>query len=174
MKFQDRRITMLVLIGVLSLSIFNSYCSASDLRVARDIKDVVELLSNAKELKVFGDMVPGSWNKGKYVEYVQVPLTVDSPETIQAIAKLIRDSNFIYKPLSLIGRTVKIGTKQHFKIEVDNKAYIYILGSDMIICQDHRMYVTKRYRENDNTYFTEQVALLLKAFVDQKKQRDSQ
>jgi hypothetical protein len=139
------------------------------LREASDLNDVLDLLVHAKELKITGDMVPGQWDEGRknYRAYVDLPLTVDSPDTIRRLAELFRGAGFM--PDAEMTQHWKdgdrIGTKQHFRIVVDDKAYIYILA-DMLICRNHRTYSPKRYEREHNTHFAKELAMVLRDFTE--------
>ena len=150
------------------------FFSPTGLRQTRDLNEALELLGSAKQLKVHGDMIPGKWNEdhSEYTPYLTVPLDVDSPETIRKLVDLLRSSGFTFDARMTQDWKdgVKIGTAQHFMIEVEGKAYIYILA-DMLMCQDHKTYTSQKYEDDEDTYLMEQIALVLKEFADEKKER---
>lgn len=148
------------------------FFSPNGLRETKDLDEALDLLGSAKQLKVYGDMIPGKWNEGhsEYTPYLTVPLDVDSSDTIRKLTALLRSAGFTFDPRMTQDWKdgVKIGTKQHFLIEVDDRACIYILA-DMLICQDHKTYTSKKYEDDDETYLLEQFALVLKEFADKKR-----
>lgn len=135
------------------------YFSPKGFREIKNLEDAVTALSTAKKLVLYGDMVPGDWEEDGfgYPNHKAPALTIDDPEIIKSIHEFIKNGEFKFDPewtqRWLEGS--RIGTKQHVVMEVDDKAYIYIL-SDMMICEQSKTYSSLKYETDQTTYFQEQ------------------
>jgi len=140
------------------------FSSPNGLRQIKDLSEAAEVLSSAKKLVVYCDMIFGDWDGCGfgYPDQKAPALTINDPEVISSIYELINSSDFKYDPewTQRWLEGCKIGTKQHFLIEVDDVAHIYIL-SDMLICKMNKTYIPKKYESDENTSFTAELAKLL-------------
>ena len=128
--------------------------SPSGLREAEDLEEVLKLFDGARNIKVYkmGD---------------EPPFSIHSRDIIQIINKEIKNSAFeIDKKISESLRDgASLITDQALLIEVDGEAFIRVIGTDMLVCKNNKVYTSK---EIAGVSFMEKLNLIMNPRTNQQ------
>ena len=106
--------------------------SPSGLREAQDLEEVLKLFDGARNIKVYE--IGG-----------ESPFLINSLEIIQIISKEIKE--YAFKKDKEMSKSLRDGdsliTDQALLIEVDGEAFIRVIGTDMLVCKNNKVYTSK-------------------------------